>query len=62
MWGDWGSKQVCAPVTELKKLSADIDAVQENHFICDADCRVLEKAILTFSQHMDAAPALVSLC
>ena len=44
---------------ELKTLSVDVTAVQETHFTCGADCW---KAILTFSLHTAAAPALGSPC
>ena len=42
---------------ELKTLGVDVAAVQETHFTCGADCRVLESD-LTFSQHTAAVPAL----
>ena len=48
-------------LAELKNLGVDVAAVQETHFTCGADCRLLESD-LTFSQHMAAAPALGSLC
>ena len=48
-------------LAELKNLILIVTAVQETHFVCAADCRVLEKT-LTFSQHTAAAPGLGSLC
>ena len=46
---------------ELKTLGVDVAAVQETHFICGADCRVLEKDFNVF-QHMAAVPALGFPC
>ena len=45
-------------LVELKTLGVDVAAVQETHFTCGADW----KAILTFSQHTAAVPALGFLC
>ena len=39
---------------ELKTLGVDVAAVQETHFTCGADCRVLESDFHVFS----AVPAL----
>ena len=48
---------------ELKNLCVDVAAVQETHFTCDADCRVLENDFNVFSaysSHVSAgAPLLV---
>ena len=43
---------------ELKTLGVDVAAVQETHFTCSADCRVLESDFNVFS----ALPALGFLC
>ena len=36
---------------ELKNLGVDVAAVQETHFTCDADCRVLESDFNVFSAY-----------
>ena len=36
---------------ELKYFSVDVAALQETHFICDADCRVLESDFNVFSAY-----------
>ena len=46
---------------ELKKLCVDVAAVQETHFTCDADCRVLENDFNVFSAYGSRASAGVSL-
>ena len=46
---------------ELKTLGVDVAAVQETHFICGADCRVLEKDFNVFSAYGSRASAGVSL-
>ena len=46
---------------ELKKLCVDVAAVQETHFTCKADCRVLENDF-NVSQHTAATSVLGSPC
>ena len=46
---------------ELKTLGVDVAAVQETHFICGADCRVLENGFNVFSAYGSRASAGVSL-
>ena len=46
---------------ELKKLCVDVAAVQETHFTCDADCRVLENDFTVFSAYGSRVSAGVSL-
>ena len=46
---------------ELKKLCVDVAAVQETHFTCDADCRVLENDFNVFSAYGSQVSAGVSL-
>ena len=46
---------------ELKTLGVDVAAVQETHFTCGADCRVLEKDFNVFSAYGSRASAGVSL-
>ena len=46
---------------ELKKLCVDVAAVQETHFTCDADCRVLENDFNVFSAYGSRVSAGVSL-
>ncbi len=36
-------------LAELKNLGVDVAAVQETHFTCGADCRVLENDFNVFS-------------
>ena len=45
----------------VKTLSVDVAAVQETHFTCGADCRVLEKDFNVFSAYGSRASAGVSL-
>ena len=44
------SKCACL-LGELKNLCVDVAAVQETHFTCDADCRVLENDFNVFSAY-----------
>ena len=46
---------------ELKNLCGDVAAVQETHFTCGADCRVLESDFNVFSAYGSRASAGVSL-
>ena len=46
---------------ELKYLSVDVAALQETHFICDADCRVLESDFYVFSAYGSRTSVGVSL-
>ena len=48
-------------VAELKKLGVDVAAVQETHFTCSADCRVLESDFNVFSAYGSRTSAEVSL-
>ena len=48
-------------LAELKKLGVDIAAVQETHFTCGADCRVLESDLNIFSAYSSRTSAGVSL-
>ena len=48
-------------LAELKTLGVDVAAVQETHFTCGADCRVLEKDFNVFSAYGSRASAGVSL-
>ena len=46
---------------ELKNLGVDFAAVQETHFTCDADCRVLENDFSVFSAYGSRVSTGVSL-
>ena len=46
---------------ELKVLRVDVAAVQETHFICAADCRILETILNVFSAYSSRSSAGVSL-
>ena len=46
---------------ELKSLGVDVPAVQETHFNCGADCRLLESDFNVFSAHGSRTSAGVSL-
>ena len=49
-------------LAELKNLSVNVAAVQETHFICAADCRVLENDLVVFfSAYGSCSSAGVSL-
>ena len=48
-------------LAELKNLGVDVTAVQETHFTCDADCRVLESDFNVFSAYGSRTSAGVSL-
>ena len=54
------SKCACL-LGELKILSVDVTAVQETHFICAADCRILENGFNVFSAYGSHSSARVSL-
>ena len=46
---------------ELKNLNVDVAAVQETHFTCGADCRVLESNFNVFSAYGSRTSTEVSL-
>ena len=46
---------------ELKNLRVDVAAVQKTHFICDANCRVLESDLDVFTAYSSCTSAGVSL-
>ena len=46
---------------ELKTLGVDVAAVQETHFTCGADCRVLESDFNVFSAYGSRTSVWVSL-
>ena len=46
---------------EHKNLCVDVAAVQETHFTCDADCRVLKNDFNVFSAYGSHVSAGVSL-
>ena len=46
---------------ELKNLSVDVAAVQETHFTCSADCRVLKNDFNVFSAYDSCTSVGVSL-
>ena len=48
-------------LSELKNVSVDVAAVQETHFICAADCRVLENDFNVFSAYGSHTSVGVSL-
>ena len=48
-------------ITELKNLSVDVTAVQETHFICAADCLMLENDFNVFSPYGSRSSAGISL-
>ena len=48
-------------LAELKNLGVDVAAVQETHFTCGADCRVLESDFNVFSAYGSRTSAGVSL-
>ena len=48
-------------LAELKKFGVDVTAVQETHFTCGADCRVLESDFNVFSAYGSRTSAGVSL-
>ena len=48
-------------LAELKNLGVDVAAVQETHFPCGADCRVLESDFNVFSAYGSRTSAGVSL-
>ena len=48
-------------LAELKNLCVDVAAVQETHFTCGADCRVLESDFNVFSAYGSRTSAGVSL-
>ena len=52
---------MCALLPELRNLCVDVAAVQETHFTCGADCRVLESDFNVFSAYGSNASAGASL-
>ena len=57
-----GDPSKCARLLgELSNLSVDVAAVQETHFTCAADCRVLENENVVLSAHGSCSSDAVSL-
>ena len=48
-------------LAELRNLSKNVAAIQETHFMCAADCQVLENNFNVFSVHSSRSSAGVSL-
>ena len=48
-------------LAELRNLGVDVPAVQETHFTCGADCRMLESDFNVFSAYSSGTNAGVSL-
>ena len=44
-----GASKCAHLLAELSNLRVNVAAVQENHFTCEADCRVLEDDFVVFS-------------
>ena len=59
--GQRDSSKCTRLLAEPKNLGVDVAAVQETHFTCGADCRVLESDFNVFSAY-GRSPALGSLC
>ena len=51
----------CVRLLEHSSLSLDVAAMQETHFICAADCRVLKNNFAVFSAYGNRSSARVSL-
>ena len=56
-----GSGKCTRLLGELKTLGVDLAAVQETHFTCGADCRVLESDFNVFSAYGSRTSVGVSL-
>ena len=56
-----GSSKCARLLAEFKNLRVDVAAVQETHFICAADCRVLASDFIVFSAYGSRSSAGVSL-
>ena len=61
MWGDWGIQASVRACLLNSGSLCDIAAVQETHFTCGADCRVLESDFNVFSAYGSGTSAGVSL-
>ena len=48
-------------LSKLSNLCVDVAAVQETHFTCEADCRVLEDDFVVYSAFGSRLSAVVSL-
>ena len=48
-------------LSELSNLHMQVTAVQETHFTCAADCRVLESKFVVFSAYGSRSSVVVSL-
>ena len=48
-------------IAELSNLGVEVAAVQETHFTCEADCRVLEDDFVVYSAFSSRLSAGVSL-
>ena len=48
MWGDWGIQASVHLLGERSNLLVDVTAVQETHFTCTENCRVLEGDFVVF--------------
>ena len=46
-------------LSDLSNLCVDVAAVQETHFICEADCRVLENVYSAFGSRFSAGVSLL---
>ena len=55
------SKKCAHLLVELSNLGDNVAAVQETHFICAVDCRVLENNLAVFSAYGNYSSAGVSL-
>ena len=59
--GEKGLSKCARLLGELRNLCVDVAAVQETHFTCGADCRVLESDFNVFSAYGSNTSAGVSL-
>ena len=59
--GQRDSSKCARLLGELKNLRVDVAAVQETHFICAADCHVLENDFNVFSAYSSRSSAGISL-
>ena len=48
-------------LADLSNLCVDVAAVQETHFVCEADCRVLKDDFVVYSAFGSSFGAVVSL-
>ena len=61
MWGDWGIQASSRACLVNWRTSEYFAAVQETHFTCGANCRVLESDFNVFSAYRTCTSAGVSL-